>query len=145
MPKYRFQCVCGIQFEARNSIAKHMEPKPCPECNEPAARLVPADLAGHFNQQADGPGPQNTGVQGFDVNVDRVIGQSAAQGKAFMQERSRQKREYIERNQLDPKRIGRLPDGTYAENSPEEQAFAIRANKINSRAMSTLAPGTRRQ
>jgi putative FmdB family regulatory protein len=144
MPKYRYQCSCGVQFEGRNPVAKHMEPKPCPDCGHDAARMMPDGVEGHFNQIANGPGPQNTGVHGFDLNVDRVIGQSAAQGKAFMEERSRQKREFIQRNGIDPKRVGKLPDGSYTENTPEEQAFALRANKINSRAMSTLRPETQR-
>ena len=144
MPKYRYQCNCGVQFEARNSVSKHADPKPCPQCGELAARMMPSKVEGHFNQQATGPGPQNTGVHDFDTHVDRVIGQSAEQGRKFMEERSKLKRKLIAERGWDAKRVSRNPDGTYGQNTQEEQAFAERANKINSRAMSTLHPKTKR-
>lgn len=97
--------------------------------------MMPTDIAGHFNKDVDGPGPQNTGIHDLDTHIDRVIGQSAKQGMEVIEHRQRVKREMIQRG-VDAKRIGRLPDGTYAENSEEEQDFAIRANRINSRAMS---------
>jgi putative FmdB family regulatory protein len=140
LPKYRYQCECGVQFSERNTVAKHSEPKPCPDCGDDAARRMPETIEGHFNKEVDGPGPQNTGIHDLDTHIDRVIGQSAAQSMAIMEERSRMKRELIRKNGMDPKRLARLPDGQYVENSPDEQAFAVRANRINSRAMTTLRP-----
>lgn len=135
MPVYRFQCQCGFQFEARKTVARHMEPSLCPDCGLKAERLMPTNIEGHFNKSVDGPGPQNTGIHDLDTNIDRVIGQSSAQNKEFMEARSREKRDMIRKNNLDPKRLARLPDGSYVQNSEEEQQFALRANVINSRAM----------
>lgn len=135
MPKYRYQCECGVQFEARNSVSKHMLPMPCPDCEDMAPRMMPADIEGHFNKEVTGPGPQNTGIHDLDTHIDRVIGQSADQNRAVMEARSKEKRELLHRNGWDPKRMARLPDGTYTENTVPEQEFALRANRINSRAM----------
>lgn len=136
MPKYRYQCACGVQFEDKNTIAKHSEPKPCPDCSGLAARMMPEAIEGHFNKDVDGPGPQNTGIHDLDTHVDRVIGQSAAQGMAVIEARQKAKREFLRDNpSVDPKHIARTPDGGLAVNKPDEQDFAVRANRINSRAM----------
>ena len=136
MPKYRYQCDCGVQFEAKNSVSNHKEPKPCPDCGEKAARMMPRAVEGHFNKTVDGPGPQNTGIHDLDTHIDRVIGQSAAQGMAAIEARQKAKREFLRDNPtVDPKNLARTPDGQLAVNKPEEQDFAVRANRINSLAM----------
>jgi len=139
MPTYRYQCECGVQFEGRNPIAKHTEPKVCPECGEKANRMLPEGIEGHFNKEVDGPGPQNTGIHGLDTHIDRVIGQSAQQGMAVIEARQKAKREFLRDNPgVDPRQLARVPDGSLAINRPEEQSFAERANRINSRAMATF-------
>ncbi len=136
MPRYRYQCPCGVQFEATNKAANHSDPKPCPECSVDAARMMPKAVEGHFNKTVDGPGPQNTGIHDLDTHIDRVIGQSARQGMEAIEARQKAKREFLRDNPgLNPKHIARTPDGELAVNKPEEQDFAVRANRINSLAM----------
>ncbi len=142
MPKYRYQCNCGVQFEATNSVSKHSDPKPCPECSEKAPRMMPRAVEGHFNKEVDGPGPQNTGIHDLDTHIDRVVGQSAAQGMAVIEDRQKAKREFLRDNPgVDPKNIARTPDGQLAVNQPDEQSFAVRANRINTMSMKNLNTG----
>lgn len=136
MPKYRYQCECGVQFEALNSVSKHMEPQKCPECGEQAPRMMPKGVEGHFNKEVTGPGPQNTGIHDLDTHIDRVIGQSAHQGMEVIEKRQAAKRRFLRDNPaIHPKQLARLPNGQLGVNTPAEQEFAERANRINSRAM----------
>jgi len=99
--------------------------------------MMPSTVEGHFNKEVTGPGPQNTGIHDLDTHIDRVIGQSAHQGMEVIEKRQAVKREFLrDRPGISPKQIARRPDGRLGVNTPEEQAFAERANRINSRAMS---------
>ena len=81
-----------------------------------------------------GPGPQNTGIHDLDTHIDRVIGKSAEQSMAVIEKRQADKRKLI-REGVDPRLISRDPDGQYRTITPDEKGFAVRANRINSRAM----------
>lgn len=96
--------------------------------------MMPATVSGHFNKSVDGPGPQNTGIHDLDTHIDRVIGKSAEQGMAVIEERQAMKRKLV-REGADPHLISRDPDGQYRTISREEKGFAVRANRINTRAM----------
>lgn len=141
MPSYSYLCSCGVLFEAHVQVSKHKDPQKCPACGEKAPRQMPETLTGHFNKDVSGPVPQNTGIQDLDNHIDRVIGKSAAQGMAVIEKRQAEKRAFIREQGLENgKRVARCPDGSLDVNSPDEQAFAERANRINSRAMQTLRP-----
>lgn len=139
MPRYSYQCSCGIQFEAMNSVAKHQDPKPCPSCGQDAPRLMPTGVNSVWKKEVTGPTPQNTGVHDLDTHIDRVIGQSAAQGWNVAERRVSLKRQVLVN---EPGATGhdlsRNPDGSYRVLSPEERAVHERANTINSLAMKTL-------
>lgn len=51
-----------------------------------------------YQAQAQGIGPQNTGMSGMDANYDRVIGQSARQGWDVQRRRVADKRALIGAN-----------------------------------------------
>ena len=79
MPLYKFQCHgCGLRFEARADVASSTDPYPCLSCGTPAERTVPDTMTSTYNPTGDGSiRPQNTGVNSYDANVDRVIGSHA--------------------------------------------------------------------
>jgi hypothetical protein len=99
---------------------------------------MPETASGVFKQMAKGPGPQNTGVSSFDAHVDRVIGQSAAQGWAKHEERQADKQEVVEATGANPHALARNPDGSWRPLTDEERGVQVRAQKINSLAISTL-------
>ena len=139
MPRFSYQCVCGLQFEARAKPREHSDPKPCPSCSEDAPRMMPETVAGHFNQAPDSPAPQNTGVHDFDTHVDRVVGASAEAGWEVAQARHKAKREFLERNpDVEGKDLSRNEDGSYGVLSKDERGVSERANDINSAAMTKL-------
>lgn len=139
MPSYQFQCECGVRFEARAKMSVAQEPKPCPQCGQQAARLMPQGIKGVFKQTAKGPAPQNTGVHGFDAHVDRVIGDSARQGWEHHMGRLSDKRQILRDNpQAEGEDLSRQPDGSYQIMGKDERGVHERANAINSAAMSTL-------
>ena len=139
MPLYDYQCGCGLRFEASASMAKALEPSPCPECKTPAPRIVPEDVSGSFNQPVTGPGPQNTGLASLDANIDRVIGQSAQKGWAVADKRVKDKRRVLaETPGATGADLSRNPDGTYRVLAPEEKGVHDRANAINRTAMQKL-------
>ena len=97
---------------------------------------MPDTISGVWNKTVEGPGPQNTGIHDLDTHIDRVIGQHAEQSYGVIQERQRDKFQYLHDNpEVDPHNLARLPDGSLGVNTENEQAVADRANNINSKAM----------
>jgi len=141
VPTYRYQCECGVQFEAVVPMKDHQKPKECPSCKASAQRVIPEDVAGVFNQSVTGPIPQNTGLTSFDGHTDRVIGVSAKQGWDEHEKRVRLKKRVLADNPgASPEALSRNPDGSYRLLAPEERGVHDRANAINSLAMKTLRP-----
>lgn len=136
MPTYKFQCPCGLQFSATVKASKATEPKDCPECGSKASRMAPSSISGHFHKSVTGPIPQNTGIHDLDTHIDRVIGQSAQQGKDVIEKRQALKRKILNQN---PKSTGsdlsRNLDGSYRILDKKEKGVHDRANKINKMAM----------
>jgi putative FmdB family regulatory protein len=66
MPIYEWNCVvCDFSFEALASVAEANTPRSCPECGQPAGRIISACIigaAGAPSQAATGTG--NTGNRG---------------------------------------------------------------------------------
>ena len=145
MPNYSFQCECGIQFNAAVSIKKATEPHPCPECKLPASRILPKDVNGLFNQTANGPGPQNTGVASFDAHVDRVIGSSARQGWDQAEARKREKAKTLADTGAPASALSRNPDGSYRVMTPEERGVSDRAIRLNDEASRALVPSLNKE
>lgn len=131
MPTYEWQCNCGLRFDGYAKMADRTKPKACPSCGEKAPLAPPSKVAGHFTKTVSGPVPQNTGIQGLDAHIDRTIGQSAAQGRAVIEERNRVKRQVLDAN---PGKkvadLSRNPDGSYRVLGEKEAAIHKRSQAI---------------
>lgn len=136
MPTYEYQCSCGVQFDAQAKMQDRTKPKPCPRCGDDANPMLPSTVQGHFKKDVTGPVPQNTGIHDLDTHIDRVIGQSAAQGRAVIEDRVRRKREVLRDNPgVDGHALSRTPDGDYRILGPEEKAVHDRTLAIHNKAM----------
>lgn len=114
MPLYEFQCSCGLRFEAVASLAKRNDGKSCPACGGMAGLVPPPAVQGHFKKEVSGPVPQNTGIHDLDTHIDRVIGQSAAQGREVIHDRHRTKQQVLDDNPgATGADLSRNPDGSY--------------------------------
>lgn len=139
MPLYEYQCGCGIRFEGSASMANHAKPKKCPDCGKMADRMMPTDVNGVFNQEVSGPIPQNTGVDSLDAHIDRVIGQSAEQGRKAHVARVDTKKELLRDNPgATGKDITKTPDGEFRVMSAEERRARDTALSINNQAMNAI-------
>ena len=147
MPVYKFQCFeCGLRFDARTSMESSTKDRTCPGCSEMAKRLMPESASGHFNQKVNGPVPQNTGIHDLDTHIDRVIGQSAAQGWGVAEERVADKRRVLADNPTATGHdLSRIPEGGYEVLAPEERGVYDRAQAINSLAMSSFSERRRKK
>jgi len=132
MPMYDFLChSCGLRFEASVPLAKRDDPRKC-ECGEVAERLPPTTVSGHFKKDVTGPVPQNTGIVGLDAHIDRVIGQSAAQGREAIHERHRDKQQVLDNNPgATGHDLSKNLDGSYRVMKPEERAAHDRSQAIH--------------
>jgi len=136
MPLFEFQCPCGIKFEKIISVVSQDVPQACPDCLGLVERLPPEDVSGSFNQKADGMGPQNTGVEGFDAYTDQVIGDHARQGWESIRERQAAKAGVLSKHP--DKATGDLsmtPDGDYEVLPENARGVHDRAIEINRLAM----------
>lgn len=136
IPTYEFQCQCGLRFDGQAKLADRTKSKECPSCNAKAPPVVPSQVQGHFNHDVTGPGPQNTGIQGLDAHIDRVIGQSAKQGRVIIDQRVREKKEILADNPgVTGHDLSKNPDGSYRILSPEERGVHDRSKAIHGTAM----------
>ena len=140
MPRYMFQCACGVRFEASAKVEDHSRPQPCPDCDAPSPRWMPESVDGVFNPDMDGtPGPQNTGVAAVDMESDRAIGASAKTGWQVAENRLAEKKAIIKETGAEGEDLSRNPDGSYRVLDQKERGVHDRAQAINSLAMSTLS------
>lgn len=136
MPTYEYQCSCGLKFEGAAKLANRSNPKRCPSCDLEAPPVVPSQVQGHFHKEVTGPGPQNTGIQGLDIHIDRVIGQSAKQGWDVAVSRVKDKQQVLADNPGSTGRdLSRNEDGSYRVLTPQERGTHERSQAIHSAAM----------
>lgn len=132
MPSYSYQCECGIRFDATVSMINHAKPQPCPSCHTMADRHLPTDVAGIFNLETSGVGPQNTGVSELDANLDRVIGEDSKKGWKAIEKRDITKNATLADNPgATSYDLSKNPDGSYRVMSEKERAVHARAFTIN--------------
>lgn len=75
MPRFSFECECGIQFSKTLKMGAH-EFHPCPDCYSDAKRLYEGFGFGFAAPQGAAPG--NTGVAKHDYpTADQAVGSSA--------------------------------------------------------------------
>lgn len=144
LPTYEYQCLCGRLFEKYLSLSKRTTGQKCPSCDVIVLRALPSKVSGHFNLEVTGPVPQNTGAS-LDAHIDRVIGQSARQGKAVAQRRVEDKKGLLYDNPgTRPSDLSKNHDGSYRVMKPEESAAHGRSQKIHQAAMNRDTPRKRR-
>ncbi len=101
MPTYQFQCQsCGLLFDKRWQYASAKASDfttPCEGCGENTRRKM-TESNFQFNHKASSALPQNTGVQSFDTNYDRVIGSDAEQKWKLIQKRQEEKAALLRNN-----------------------------------------------
>lgn len=130
MPIYQFQCQsCGLSFEKRWKYAQAKEKDfttPCESCGLPVKREMTASNF-QFQQKATSALPQNTGVQSFDTNYDRVIGSDAEQKWKIIHKRQEEKVALLRNNpNKDGSHIRRNADNHYELVSDKERkAFEV--------------------
>ncbi len=141
MPLYKFQCHgCGLRFEARADVASSTDPYPCLSCGTPAERAVPDTMTSTYNPTGDGSiRPQNTGVNSYDANVDRVIGSHAKTSYEHISKRHERKREIIRDNPgISGHDLSRTDDNDYRILSPEQRSAAETARNLHNSAMGMI-------
>ena len=75
MPKYTFQCTCGVKFDRNLKMGEHKK-HPCPDCSKPAPRKWAGQGFGFGF--APGKTPGNSGVTKDDYpTADHLVGRSA--------------------------------------------------------------------
>lgn len=86
MPRYTFECACGLQFTRTLSMGEHRTNE-CPNCKEDAPRLFES-FGFNFAQGSGAPG--NSGVTRHDYpTADQAVGASA--DKRWEEYRAREK------------------------------------------------------
>ena len=115
-------------------MANHKKAQSCPSCEADAAPMPPSTVAGHFTKEVSGPGPQNSGIQGLDAHIDRVIGQSSKQGWDVTERRVRDKQAVMAETGASGADLSKNPDGSYRVLSPEEKAAHARSQAIHEKA-----------
>ena len=130
MPIYSFQCKsCGLSFEKRISFSQAQKDNystSCESCGESIKReMTTANF--QFQHKADSALPQNTGIQSFDTNYDRVIGSDAEQKWKIVQKRQEEKAALLRDNpNKSGKHIRRNIDNHYElVSDKEKKAFEL--------------------
>ena len=138
MPIFKYHCSsCGLQFGAMQPTQGAKESLPCKRCRSGASRQLSA-ASFKFAHRPDGPAPQNTGASSVDLDVDVVIGRSAAQNLAEFQRRQDYKRRVISANHTTGDHLSRLDDGEYFVMSEQERVAAKKARLKNQDAMKKI-------
>lgn len=119
MPILKFQCTsCG--FSQRKRVSKGVGSIPCSSCDSSAfAEGSPNLTVGFQAEVTRSLQVQDSGIESFDMDYDRVIGEDAKSKWDLIYRRNRHKWDIVHSS---PNSSGfdimRLPDGTY-ESLPE--------------------------
>lgn len=90
MPKYTFDCTCGVQFTRTLKLGDHFS-HPCPACQEEAPRLFEG-FSHSFSTV--GVTPTNSGVSKLDhPTADQAVGSNADVRWAEIAEREKVKQQ----------------------------------------------------
>lgn len=111
MPILKFQCACGLSLRKR--VSKDTESTKC-ECGRQARLAGGASASVGFSSQVDqSMKAQTTGVESFDLDFDRVMGEDARQKWEGIYKRRRDKWDMIESNGVTGNDLIRMEDQTY--------------------------------
>lgn len=136
MPILKFQCQsCGLLQRKRVKISQPME---CdcggttfPEGQTPTASVgFSSSVEGHMSVQA-------SGIESFDMDFDRVIGQESTQKWDTIYRRQRDKWDLVQRSETaNGYDIMRLPDGGY-DSLPNQAEVFRRSRQENMNTLRT--------
>jgi hypothetical protein len=127
MPLKKFQCqVCGLSLRRRTSKETHSVT--C-DCGEKAVAEGSSLSVGFVSTVNKTMKTQETGIESFDLDFDRVIGEDARQKWETIYQRRRDKWDIINRNNVTGKEIVRMEDGSY--DSIPEVSSKMRTSRIS--------------
>lgn len=144
MPIYDYQCdACGLRFEKMLKADAAKAELACTRCASLAQRRL-SGPAFAFAGGTDGALPQNTGVAGVDLDVDRAIGRDAEQQWGAVHARLDRKRQIMARTgasgfdlSATPSTAG-SPDGDYRVMAPSERAAAEKGRQVHHAAVNKI-------
>lgn len=111
MPILKFQCTCGLSLRKR--VSKGTDSTKC-DCGAQARVVGGLSASVGFSSQVNqSMKAQTTGVESFDLDFDRVIGEDARQKWGEIYKRRRDKWDMIESNGVSGKELIRMNDQTY--------------------------------
>ena len=127
MPVLRFQCnTCGLSFRKRTSRDTTQISCTCGEIAYAEGASVSVGFVSSVNQSMK---TQETGIDSFDLEFDRVIGEDARQKWETIYQRRRDKWDIIQKNNVSGKEIVRMEDGSY--DSVPEISSKIRTSRLS--------------
>ena len=112
MPILKFQCgSCGLSLRKR--VRRGTDTIKC-DCGDQARVENTVSASVGFTGKVDqSMKAQTTGVESFDLDFDRVIGEDARQKWEQIYKRRRDKWDIIESNKVTGNDLTRMPDQTY--------------------------------
>jgi len=103
-------------------------------------RLVPDTFTSTYVLKGDGTiNPQNTGVNSYDANVDRVIGDHSSNSWTDIQKRNSRKRDVLRTNPGKTGHdLGRTVENDYRVMGDKERSAAETARTLHSEALDRI-------
>jgi len=136
MPVLRFQCTaCGLSFRKRKPRGTTQISCGCGEDAHTEGSSVSVGFTSSVNKTMK---TQETGMDSFDLDFDRVIGEDSRKKWETIYKRRRDKWDIIHRNNVTGKEILRMEDGSY--DAIPEISKNIRTSRIS--AMDTIKTQT---
>lgn len=127
MPVKKFQCrACGLSLRKRT--AREINSITC-DCGETATAEGASVSVGFVSTVNKTMKTQETGIDSFDLDFDRVIGEDARQKWETIYQRRRDKWDIINRNNVTGKEIVRMEDGSY--DSVPDISSKMRTSRIS--------------
>lgn len=129
MPILKFQCTsCG--FSQRKRVSRGENSISCSSCGESAfAEGSPNLTVGFQANVSQSMRVQDSGIESFDMDYDRVIGEDAQAKWDIVYRRNRDKWDILHSSGDSGNDIMRLPDGSY--DSLPDPAKAFRETRQN--------------
>lgn len=147
MPRYVYECSCGLKFERQLAITQVSAPQSCSHCGRVASRVTSTiRLAyGVSHVKPSEPKPGNSGLSGIDDIADRAIGAAAAAGWRVAQKRRDGKIATLEANPgAKPEDLRNRTDH-YEVIPTEEGSFRQRADQMVDPARTALTKAAQQE
>ncbi len=134
MPILKFLCsACGLKFSKRTSSNADTFSCVCGHSAKALGQGVSLGFAGNVTQSMKA---QTTGIESFDLNFDRVVGEDAQSKWEVIYQRRRDKWDLMAQHNAQGKDLIRMEDQTYK--VIPDMSDSLRSNRLT--AMDTLKP-----